>query len=73
MSKIRELLQGKKTYILAALAVIGIWVDYFFQLVLSELCALTPSGDVCKPDLSAAVQMTWAAFTASSIRAAISK
>lgn len=73
--KIKDFLKGKKVYILSLIAVIGIWVDYFTGgvLGLSELCSMTPEGDVCTPDVAAAAKLTWAAVTASALRAGMSK
>ena len=70
-----EFLKGKKVYILSAIAIIGIWVDYFTGgvLGLSELCSITPQTDVCKPDIANAIKLTWAALVASGLRAGIAK
>ena len=75
MSSFITFLQGKKVYILSAIAVIGVWLDYFTggALGVSQLCAATPQGDVCHPDMGKAIELTWAALTASGLRAGIAK
>lgn len=66
----KEFLQGKKTYIISALAVAAIWVDYFFGLGLSDLCK--PDED-CSLTTQQALAATWAAISAITIRLGIGK
>lgn len=71
MDKLRTLLQGKKTYILAALAVIAIWLDYFFGIGLSDACA--DATQVCTISLADAIKATFIAAGFSTLRAGIAK
>ena len=70
MKKIKEFLSGKKTYILAGIAIAGVWIDYFFQLGISESCV---GLEVCVVELSTAIQITFAALGFSTLRAGIAK
>jgi len=74
MDKIKEFLQGKKTYILAGLTVIGVWADYFFGLGLSDACKATVEAAAeCKVTFQQACTVSYAALTSATLRAAIAK
>jgi hypothetical protein len=69
MEKIKAFLSGKKTYIVSGLAIAAVWVDYFFNLGLSDLCTEEP----CSITLQQAGAATWAAITAMTLRAGVAK
>jgi hypothetical protein len=69
MDKVKALLQGKKTYIVSIVAIMGIWIDYFFGIGLSSLCDV----DSCVLTIQEAGAATWAAITAMTLRAGIAK
>lgn len=69
MEKIKAILQGKKTYIVSGIAVLAVWIDYFFGLGLSSECIVEP----CTLSLQQAGAATWAAITAVTLRAGVAK
>jgi hypothetical protein len=73
MDKIKTTISGKKTYIISGVAILFVWVDYFFGIGLSEGCKDLAKGETCSITLSGAMQATWAAITAVTLRAGIGK
>ena len=70
---IREKLIGYKTYILIALAVLAVWIDYFFGLGLSDLCkgSEVAEAKACAISLKSAVEATFGLLVAGTIRAGV--
>lgn len=62
-------LKGYRTYILAVLGIIAVWLDHFFGIGLSSQCTATAID--CTITLTQAIAATWAALMAIAIRAGI--
>lgn len=73
MDNIKESLKGKKTYIVSAFALLFVWADYFFGIGLSDACKDLAEGEACSITLQGALQATWGAITAMTLRAGIGK
>lgn len=73
MKKLKALVDGKKVYILAGIAVLAVWVDYFFGLGVSDVCKAMAEGKACTISLAEAANTTWQALIAAALRAGIAK
>jgi hypothetical protein len=72
MDKIREKLQGKKTYILLVLGFGAIWIDYFFGLGVSPLCEENIAGE-CLVSLKDTITATYGLLVGITTKAGIDR
>jgi hypothetical protein len=70
--KIKEFLQGKKTYILAGVGVSAIWLDHFFGIGLSDACQAATDA-VCSISTADAFKATWAILIGLTVKAGITR
>lgn len=74
MEKIKNILQGKKTYILAFVAIAAVWLDFVFGIGFSDVCkAAQDVATGCTVTFQEAMSATWASLAAVTIRAGIAK
>lgn len=72
MEKLKLALQGKKTYILAAVGIAAIWVDHYFGIGLSDTCKAAVD-QACSISTAEAIKATWGILIALTVKAGLTR